>query len=113
MTQHQNLRVKVIQIVRRTNTKSNKEPGRKWWRAILFPNTDIAGDFNSRPGSAVLKLFADNWQITQKGQDRFTFSSDKPDLAHCHGQFSLGSFRRFFFLELGKHSITLHLPQES
>ena len=37
----------------------------------------IAGDFNSRPDSPVLKLFAD-WHVPDKGKDHFTFSSDKP-----------------------------------
>ena len=37
----------------------------------------IAGDFNSRPKSAVLKLFAD-WNIPDKGVDHFTFPSDRP-----------------------------------
>lgn len=39
--------------------------------------TVIAGDFNSRPGSSVLKLFSD-WTIPDKGDDHMTFSSDKP-----------------------------------
>ena len=38
----------------------------------------VVGDFNSTPGSAVLKLFS-GWQIPDKGKDHFTFSSDKPD----------------------------------
>ncbi len=37
----------------------------------------IAGDFNSQPGSPVLELFAD-WNIPDKGDDRLTFSSEKP-----------------------------------
>ena len=37
----------------------------------------VAGDFNSQPGSAVLKLFAD-WRIADKGEDHLTFSSDRP-----------------------------------
>ena len=39
----------------------------------------IAGDFNSKPDSPVLKLFSD-WNIPDKGDDRFTFSSDKPNI---------------------------------
>ena len=39
----------------------------------------IAGDFNSRPDSPVLELFSD-WSIPDKGDDRFTFSSDKPSI---------------------------------
>ena len=39
--------------------------------------TIIAGDFNSTPESAVLKLFND-WKIPAKGDDHFTFSSDNP-----------------------------------
>ena len=41
--------------------------------------TVIAGDYNSRPGSPVLKLFENGWHIPDKGTDRFTFPSDKPD----------------------------------
>ena len=37
----------------------------------------IAGDFNSRPKSSVLELFAD-WTIPDKGDDHLTFSSDEP-----------------------------------
>ena len=37
----------------------------------------IAGDFNSKPDSPVLELFHD-WNIPDKGDDHFTFSSDKP-----------------------------------
>ena len=37
----------------------------------------IAGDFNSKPDSPVLKLFTD-WTIPDKSEDHFTFSSDKP-----------------------------------
>ena len=37
----------------------------------------IAGDFNSKPDSPVLKLFSD-WHTPHKGEDHFTFSSDKP-----------------------------------
>ncbi|MCH2183498.1 MAG: DUF3472 domain-containing protein [Mariniblastus sp.] len=40
--------------------------------------TLIAGDFNSRPGSAVLDLFAESWTVPDKGEDRFTFSSERP-----------------------------------
>ncbi|MFC1757968.1 endonuclease/exonuclease/phosphatase family protein [Planctomycetota bacterium] len=39
----------------------------------------IAGDFNSKPDSPVLKLFSD-WNIPDKGDDHFTFSSDKPKI---------------------------------
>lgn len=39
----------------------------------------VAGDFNSQPGSAVLKLFESDWKIPDKGKDAFTFSSDQPD----------------------------------
>ena len=38
----------------------------------------IAGDFNSQPDSPVLKLFAPGWTVPDKGQDRFTFRSDRP-----------------------------------
>ncbi len=38
----------------------------------------IAGDFNSKPDSDVIKLFQDDWTIPNKGTDRFTFSSDRP-----------------------------------
>ncbi len=41
--------------------------------------TIIAGDFNSTPGSAVLDLFAGQWTVPDKGVDRFTFSSDRPN----------------------------------
>ena len=41
-----------------------------------FPHI-IAGDFNSRPDSPVLQLFSD-WEIPNKGDDHFTFSSDQP-----------------------------------
>ncbi|MDG1875006.1 MAG: DUF3472 domain-containing protein [Mariniblastus sp.] len=40
--------------------------------------TVVLGDFNSSPKSPVLELFAD-WRIPDKGEDHFTFSSDKPD----------------------------------
>lgn len=39
----------------------------------------VAGDFNSTPDSPVLKLFHDRWTIPDKGQDRFTFPSVRPD----------------------------------
>jgi endonuclease/exonuclease/phosphatase family metal-dependent hydrolase len=39
----------------------------------------IAGDFNSRPDSPVLKLFSD-WTIPDKGGDHFTFPSDRPSI---------------------------------
>ncbi len=37
----------------------------------------IAGDFNSRPESAVLKRFS-KWNIPAKGEDHLTFPSDRP-----------------------------------
>ncbi len=39
----------------------------------------IVGDFNSTPGSSVMNLFHSNWENPDKGEDRFTFSSDHPD----------------------------------
>lgn len=39
----------------------------------------LAGDFNSRPGSDVIELLRTVWFIPDKGEDRFTFRSDKPD----------------------------------
>ena len=39
--------------------------------------TIVAGDFNSQPDSPVLDLFGD-WSVPVKGEDRLTFSSDKP-----------------------------------
>jgi endonuclease/exonuclease/phosphatase family metal-dependent hydrolase len=38
----------------------------------------IVGDFNSTPGSAVMNLFQPDWKIPDKGEDHFTFSSDRP-----------------------------------
>lgn len=38
----------------------------------------IAGDFNSQPGSPVLQLFASAWTIPDKGEDRYTFSAQRP-----------------------------------
>ena len=38
----------------------------------------LAGDYNSRPGSAVMKLFGDDWTIPDKGEDRLTIPSDNP-----------------------------------
>ena len=38
----------------------------------------LAGDFNSTPGSEVVDLFADGWDILSKGADHFTFPSDDP-----------------------------------
>lgn len=38
----------------------------------------VAGDFNSRPDSPVLELFATDWTIPDKGEDHLTFSSDRP-----------------------------------
>ncbi len=37
----------------------------------------IAGDFNSRPGSAVLEAYS-GWTNPEKGEDHFTFASDNP-----------------------------------
>ncbi len=49
---------------------------------FLDPKPDlpcvIAGDYNSLPDSPVLNLFAD-WNIPNKGDDHFTFSSDNPN----------------------------------
>jgi endonuclease/exonuclease/phosphatase family metal-dependent hydrolase len=39
----------------------------------------LAGDFNSAPGSPVLELFETQWKNPDKGEDRFTFSSDAPE----------------------------------
>ena len=39
----------------------------------------VAGDFNSQPDSAVLKLFSE-WKIPSKGDDHFTFSSHQPKI---------------------------------
>ncbi len=38
----------------------------------------LAGDFNSRPGREVMDLFADEWTIPDKGEDRLTIPSDNP-----------------------------------
>ena len=38
----------------------------------------VAGDFNSKPNSSVLQLFADEWTVPSKGEDCFTFSSKRP-----------------------------------
>lgn len=38
----------------------------------------LAGDFNSRPDSDVMKLFADDWTNPDKGEDRLTIPSDNP-----------------------------------
>lgn len=37
----------------------------------------VAGDFNSQPDSPILELFGD-WNIPDKGDDHFTFPSEKP-----------------------------------
>ena len=39
----------------------------------------LAGDFNSRPGSKVMELLERSWKNPDKGEDRFTFPSDRPD----------------------------------
>jgi len=38
----------------------------------------LSGDFNSEPGSSVMRLFGERWTNPDKGEDRFTFSSDVP-----------------------------------
>lgn len=38
----------------------------------------LAGDFNSRPGSAVMELIEQHWVNTDKGEDRFTMSATNP-----------------------------------
>lgn len=38
----------------------------------------LGGDFNSLPGSAVMELIERHWTNTDKGEDRFTMSSDDP-----------------------------------
>lgn len=39
----------------------------------------LAGDFNSRPGSAVLEMLSQEWHILNKGDDHLTFPSFAPD----------------------------------
>ncbi len=39
----------------------------------------VAGDFNSRPGSAVMQLFADGWTSTAGAGAPHTFPADRPD----------------------------------
>jgi len=39
----------------------------------------LAGDFNSRPGSAVLEMLSQDWEILNKGDDHLTFPSVAPD----------------------------------
>ncbi len=39
----------------------------------------LAGDFNSQPGSLVMRLFEEQFENPSKGEDRLTFPSDKPD----------------------------------
>jgi endonuclease/exonuclease/phosphatase family metal-dependent hydrolase len=38
----------------------------------------LSGDFNSRPGSPVMRLFEEQWMNPDKGEDRFTIPSHKP-----------------------------------
>ena len=38
----------------------------------------LAGDFNSRPGSPVMRLFEQGWTNPDKGEDRFTFHAEEP-----------------------------------
>ena len=38
----------------------------------------LAGDFNSRPGSPVMRLFEEQWANPDKGEDRLTIPSDDP-----------------------------------
>jgi endonuclease/exonuclease/phosphatase family metal-dependent hydrolase len=38
----------------------------------------LAGDFNSRPSSPVMRLFGEQWTNPDKGEDRFTFHSEDP-----------------------------------
>ena len=40
--------------------------------------TILAGDFNSTPGSEVMLHLSRSWSVVEKGEDRFTFSSDAP-----------------------------------
>jgi len=39
----------------------------------------LAGDFNSRPGGAVMNFLAESWHVASKGVDRFTFPSRNAD----------------------------------
>lgn len=39
----------------------------------------LAGDFNSEPGSVVMELVEEHWTQTDKGLDRLTFPSDRPE----------------------------------
>jgi endonuclease/exonuclease/phosphatase family metal-dependent hydrolase len=39
----------------------------------------LAGDFNSRPGSSVMELIGETFTVADKGGDRFTFPSHRPD----------------------------------
>jgi len=41
--------------------------------------TLLAGDFNSEPGTAVMKHLIAGWQIVDKGEDAFTFPSYSPE----------------------------------
>lgn len=53
-------------------------------RAVIdaFADEDVpvilAGDFNSRPDSPVMRLFGEPWTNPDKREDRFTFSSVNP-----------------------------------
>jgi endonuclease/exonuclease/phosphatase family metal-dependent hydrolase len=38
----------------------------------------LAGDFNSKPRSAVLEFLEETWTTVPKGEDRLTFPSDRP-----------------------------------
>lgn len=39
----------------------------------------LAGDFNSQPGTAVLRHLSQEWVVPPKGEDHLTFPSDAPD----------------------------------
>jgi len=39
----------------------------------------LAGDFNSTPDSAVMAFIGESFEIPDKGEDHFTFRSDRPD----------------------------------
>jgi endonuclease/exonuclease/phosphatase family metal-dependent hydrolase len=40
----------------------------------------ILGDFNSKPKSSIIELFRADWEIPDKGEDHFTFRSDRPEV---------------------------------
>ncbi len=40
----------------------------------------LAGDFNSTPDSEVMRLLSRSWRIVDKGTDRLTWSSTKPEM---------------------------------